>query len=152
MRLALLAALLVLAGCAQRAQIPGREFEQRPERTLYQALREVEASETQRVAVLNAYDRLDANLKVMSRQSQELIAEWRRLDRRAPAFPELARGMSERWAALAAERLVVESAFERDVAVALEPAQWQEWQQLMSTRPLGGPGERGMMQAPRNGP
>jgi hypothetical protein len=142
--LAALAGTLLLAGCVTTGD--PEEFGRRPEKPIYHALREVDATETQRLAVLDAFDRYSDKLKGLQSRSRQLIDEWRRLDRRDPSFVDVAKGLSERWAAIASERLVLESEFEREVAGTLDASQWGEWQSYMTPR-LGDEARDGMMRS-----
>jgi hypothetical protein len=131
--IALMVAALLLGGCA--AMRDPDEFGARPEKPMYQALHEVKATDAQRLAVQAAYDRFHGKLEDLQSHSRALIGEWRALVRRGPQFTELVRGLSERWAALAAERLQLESAFEQEVAGILDESQWRDWQGFMAARP-----------------
>jgi hypothetical protein len=148
--LAVSALLALVAGCASSPEAPV-DFNARPEKQLYVTLKEVKATDDQRLKIQDAYDRFDAQYKVQQAKARDLIAQWRAIDRRDPAFTELTRGLSERWAALAAERLLLESGYEQEVAAVLDPGQWKTWQEWMMPHLVMSTEEQGQREYGRRG-
>lgn len=127
----MLGATALLSACA----MPGtahraRSYEGRPEKAMLAVLRSVNADDAQRAAVLTAYDRHNPALTQLAKDWTQIEREWIALDRHDPDFADKAAGLAQRRQQVAAQQMVEGAAFEREVATALTPAQWTDWQEL----------------------
>lgn len=134
MRTALIlsATLAACAGAGVRDDAPDGTTE----KAVYQAMRQAQASDPQRVQLLGAYDAYAAEIRRLRTERAELRASWDALDRRAADFQQRAAALEPRWGELAAAELAAESRFEQAVAAALEPAQWERWREELRDQQL----------------
>lgn len=140
-----LALLLAIGLSACASEPPGRtpeDFSDRPEKTLYAALREAEASPEQRHSVLLIYDNHHPRMKALDAEARTVLESWRTLDRRAPEFAQASADLATRWAEISGARVKESAAFESEVAAALDEEQWQAWRERW-TMPAFDPRERG---------
>ena len=105
------------------------------ERTMLNALERIKPSDEQRVAVLNAYDASNSRLRELSAQSRQIVTKWHQLNRLAPDFQDQVDALSLRWAEVNAQEMKTRAAYERSVALAITPKQWQQWQDFMNSQP-----------------
>jgi outer membrane murein-binding lipoprotein Lpp len=129
----LILAGLLLAGCAAapdptlyRADVGPRQ-----ERTVFNALNRVKASDAQRIAVLNEYDATNGKLRELVKQSRQVVQQWHDLDRTAPDFQAQVDTLAAKWATLNADEMKTRAVFDHNVAVTLGPKQWSQWQDFM---------------------
>ena len=99
------------------------------------ALERIKPSDEQRVAVLNAYDASNSRLRELSAQSRQIVTKWHQLNRLAPDFQDQVDALSLRWAEVNAQEMKTRAAYERSVALAITPKQWQQWQDFMNSQP-----------------
>ena len=123
---ALVAALL--AGCASRPAQPGGDFAIPSEKLVFLALKAAAARDDQRLKVMEAYDLARPKLSALGKEGQELIEEWRELDRNKPDFREKAEKIGTRLGVISRERVVTMAAYEAHVSGILEREQWLAWQ------------------------
>ena len=128
----LILAGLLLAGCVDDPELYRPDVAPRQERTVLYALKQVKASDPQRIAVLNAYDVSNGKLRTLVQQSREVVRQWHELDRFAPDFQAQADALSVKWAALNSAEMKTRATFDHDVAAVLGPKQWGEWQDFMN--------------------
>lgn len=124
-------AVLMLSACASTAPASrAQSFEGRSEKALLAVLRNVNADDKQRIAVLTAYDRHNPALTKLAEDWDQIDQDWAALDRRAEDFAQKAAALAQRRQQIAAQQLIDGAAFEREVAAALTPEQWTDWQEL----------------------
>lgn len=127
---------IALAACSPRpAYRPGGDFSARPEKAVYIALREVNASDEQRLKVMAAFDESEPKLRALGDEAEDLLNRWHRLDRRDPAFEQKADEIADRWGALSRERMTLTARFESRVAAVLDPDQWEHWEDFWQRGP-----------------
>ena len=120
------------AGCASKDPILTRpDVGPRKERTVLAAITEVKASDTQRTAILKAYDARNDQLSALEHESHEILARWHQIDRLSPDFNQQIDELSVRWAQVNADEMKTRAGFEHDVALALDAGQWSHWQSYM---------------------
>lgn len=143
---ALFPALLLVSGCLPHPVHAWREdHSMRSEKSVLAALRDVGATGVQRAAVLAAFDATHPVLRRLSDEADTLLAQWHTLDRRDPGFAVRAETLAHHWGELERDRLVAAARFEREVAAALDAAQWERWQVLPA---LGQSGSGHIVEAP----
>lgn len=125
----LLAALL--AACADDPSRVRPEIGATPEKLLLAALTKVEATDAQRLAVLNAYDARNGELVELEKQSREVVRQWNKLDRTAADFTAQVDTLATQWAGINAKEMRARAAYERELATQLTPSQWSRWQDFM---------------------
>lgn len=134
MRIVVTALLAVgLVACADQPELQHPDLGPTPEKLLLAALTKVEATDAQRVAVLNAYDSRNGKLEELSKRSRELVAQWHKLDRTAPDFNQKIEALAAEWAEINGNEMRVRSAYEHDLATQLSAAQWSKWQDFMAS-------------------
>lgn len=126
-----LALVGLLTACSTEPEISRPDAGPQVEKTVYAALTKVAATDEQKVAVLNAYDRSNDHLRELAAESRRIVGEWRELDRLAPDYAGKADALSARWGQLNADEMKTRSTYEHDVAAALGPKQWSQWQDFM---------------------
>lgn len=114
------------------------------ERRVYVALREAQAGDEQRKAILAAYDETEPQLRQLAERSEDLLERWRGLDRLDPAFRERASRLAIEYAEVSRARMEAAAGFEARVAETLDAGQWEAWQEFWmqpAFEPgMGGPG------------
>ena len=123
---------LLLAGCTDDPELYRPDVAPRQERTVLNALSRVKASDPQRMAVLSAYDATNGKLRGLVKQSREVVRQWHELDRFAPDFQAQVDALAAKWAALSSAEMKTRATFDQEVANALGPKQWGQWQEFMS--------------------
>jgi len=130
---------VLLAACAHRGPPPlTDDFAVPSERRVFVALREAEARDEQRQAILAAFDESAPKLKVLGERSENLIEQWRELDRRSAHFLRQAEELAAEYAEVNRARMHTMAGFDARVAEALDVEQWEAWQEFWS-RPAFGP-------------
>ena len=138
--------LLLVTACASDPVLPpAQSFEGRDEKGVLAVLRVIEATDPQREKILAAYDRDNPTLLRLANEWRDVRRQWERLDRRDTGFAAAAEAIASRRMQIASEQIRVAATFEQEVAAALTPEQWKEWQELWTLigDPLelcGGPG------------
>lgn len=128
-RASLICALAVVAGCAGRpAMRPGADFDSHSEKAVFTALRQVHATDEQRIAIMAAYDDSQPRLVSVNDQADEVIGKWRELDRRDPGFAKKSAELADKWGKLSKERMALTGKFDGAVAGILKADQWDAWQ------------------------
>jgi len=130
-----LALTLLLCACAGEPELARPDTGPQQEKTVYTALTKVSASDEQKVAVLNAYDRSNDRLRQLASRSRKVLDEWRELDRRAPDFSAKVDTLAAQWGQINADEMKARAAYEQEVAAALGPKQWGQWQDFMRSVP-----------------
>jgi hypothetical protein len=121
-------AAVLLAGCMSRATQPGGDFALAPEKLVFLALKAAAARDEQRLKVMEAYDDTRPKLKALYEEGQDLIEDWRKLDRNKPEFRPKAEKIGVRLGEIARERVATMAVYEARVAGILELEQWYIWQ------------------------
>ena len=133
---------MLLVACAPRpAERPGGDFDLRSEKAVFLALKDVRASDEQRLAVMTAFDETHPRLEALADEAERLLQRWRELDRRDPSFEQQAGALSGQYGDLARERMTLSAKFEERVATTLTEDQWTAWQRYW-VRPSFGPRDR----------
>jgi hypothetical protein len=128
----LILAGLLLAGCAGPEPALYRpDVGPRQDRTVFNALNRVKATDAQRIAVLNEYDATNGKLRELVKQSRQVVQQWHDLDRTAPDFQAQVDTLAAKWATLNADEMKTRAIFDHNVAVTLGPRQWSQWQDFM---------------------
>lgn len=147
--ISVLGAALLMSACATSAPMTrAQSYEGRSEKAVLAVLRNVNADDAQRTAVLAVYDRHNPVLTRLAEEWDQIEKDWTELDRRAEDFSAKATVMAQRRQQIAAQQLIDGAAFEREVAALLTPAQWADWQELWDLVGApegcgpGGPGRR----------
>jgi Spy/CpxP family protein refolding chaperone len=131
-----LALTLLVCACSGEPELSRPDTGPQEEKTVYAALTKVSATDEERVAVLNAYDRSNDRLRQLASQSRQILRDWRRLDRRAPDFSAKVDALAAQWAGLNSDEMKVRAGYEHDVAAVLTPKQWERWQKFMRSSPV----------------
>jgi hypothetical protein len=121
---------------------PGGEFAAHPEKSVFTALRQVHATDEQRLAILAAFDESQPRLQNLDDEADELMGKWYGLDRRDPGFAKKGAELAEKWGKISRERMALTAKFDGRVATALKQDQWDAWQQFWM-RPGFAPAESG---------
>lgn len=127
----LLVLAAILSACADDPEVPRTDLGASPEKLVLAALTKVAASDAQRVAVLNAYDNRNGELRALGKSSGQIIAQWNKLDRTAPDYLQQVDALAARWAQVNGDEMKARGAYEHELAANLSPAQWTRWQDYM---------------------
>jgi hypothetical protein len=120
-----------LLACASDPELERANLGATPEKLVLAALTVVKADDTQRRAVLEAYDGRNSQLEDLARRSRQVLGQWRKLDRTAPDFEQRVDALAAQWAEVNGTEMRVRSAYEHALASQLSPAQWSQWQDFM---------------------
>ena len=125
--------LLLVSACASEPMLPAAQsFEGRDEKSVFAVLRNVEATDPQRDTILASYDKYNPTLLKLATEWRDLRKQWEHLDRTDPGFAAAAETLATRRGEVASEQIRLAANFEHDVAAALTPQQWKDWQELWS--------------------
>lgn len=129
----LVAALLAsaLLACASDPELQRPDLGATPEKLMLNALTKVQASDAQRLAVLNAYDARNGQLVELGKRSRQIVAQWHKLDRTAPDFDQQIDSLAAQWAEVNAAEMKARAGYERALATQLTPSQWSQWQDYL---------------------
>jgi hypothetical protein len=116
---------------------------------MFVALKEIQATDDERLAVMAAWDATEPRLAALSGESEEVLERWRELDRRDPGFAAQAEALSGRSGDIARERMAMAAKFEAGVVAALSQKHWDAWEQYWRQRRYGG--EEGLGRAEGGG-
>jgi hypothetical protein len=134
LRTLMVAALVAgLLGCADDPGVERVDLNSSPEKLVLAALSSVKASKEQRIAVLSAYDSRNGQLRSLQRSSEHIIAQWYQLNRKAPEYLSQVDALSQEWSQVNGEEMKVRGAYEHELAAALSPLQWNEWQDFINS-------------------
>ncbi|EIT68591.1 hypothetical protein [Hydrocarboniphaga effusa] len=155
----LLATLLVLTACGGRGGPRGgcdRESPQQQrysEKAVMRALGQVEADEQQRLAVLNAFDRDDAERRRLVTDGEQLRRDIASLSKSQPDYLARIEPLAKRKGELVTEELLIQARFDQAVVNTLTPEQLERWdEQFRQGVERGGFGESGGGRRGRRGP
>lgn len=140
----LIVALALLAGCEPRPAMvrPGGEFAAHPEKAVLVALRQVHATDEQRIAIMDAFDESQPKLAALDDDAEALMGQWYGLDRRDAGFARKGAELADKWGRISRERMTLTARFDGRVAAVLKEDQWDAWQQFWM-RPGFSPGISG---------
>ena len=128
-----LALCLLLGACAHEPAAQPRELDHgwALERSVIDGLIQIKASAEQRVAVLAVFDRIDPPLRDNNARIEHLHRQWAALDAQDADYAEQKAGLIQQRLALFRRRLELEAEFDEAIAAILEPAQWQQWREVI---------------------
>ena len=140
----LLATLLVLTACGGRGGPRAGDDRVGPqqrysEKAVMRALGQVEADEQQRLAVLNAFDRDDAERRRLATEDEQLRRQIASLSKGQPDYLARIEPLARRTGELVTEALLIQARFEQAVVNTLTPEQLERWEaQFRSNGERGG--------------
>lgn len=147
-------ALIVLSACSSHPPRmrggPDRDPAQPlAEKTVIRALNDVGASESQRLAVLAAFDSDTAERRRLAGESEALRNQIDELSEAQPDYLARVASLAQRRGRLLSEQMMLRARFDQAVAAALTPEQLDHWtaavrELSMEDRPFGGGGGGGM--------
>lgn len=130
---------LAIAGCATPAAKPAETLATPSEREMFVTLKEIKATDKQRLAVMDAWDDSHARLVSLEEEAQRIREDWFDLSRREPAFVKKSSALARRQGEILQERLQLTGKFEAKVASILTEDQWQQWQRRAMREHEAGP-------------
>ena len=118
-----------LAACAGRPPFaPDSDYATPSERQMFRALKEVGASDKQRIAAMEAWDNFHPRLEKLAGELDAATQDWRALDRRDPGYASKSAALSNRCGVLLQQRMAVTGRFQGKLAAILTQDQWERWQ------------------------
>lgn len=126
-----LAFAAILLGCSTEPEVRRVDVGPTPEKVVLAALTKVAATDTQRVAVLNAYDSRNNQLVALDKSAKQVITQWNRLDRTAPDYVQQVDALAAQWAQVNGDEMKTRAAYEHDLAATLSSSQWHKWQDFL---------------------
>lgn len=122
------------------------------EKSVIRALSDVEASDQQRLAVLAAFDREDAQRGRLRREAEDLRRTMSKLPKTEPDYVTLFGPLAQRAGELVTEQLLIQARFDQSVASILSAEQFSDWQAVLRHADGGGRGGLGGQTGARRGP
>jgi hypothetical protein len=110
------------------------EFGASREKQIFHALTQLKADDTQRAAVLAALDLSDPKLRALSDEAASTQKQMQALDVRKPGYLDAVAPLAHRSGEIDGEKLLIKAQFNQAVASALQPDQWQAWNEIFRTR------------------
>ena len=130
---AVLLLVAILSGCVSEPGVQRVDLGGSPEKQVLAALTKVSATQPQKVAILNAYDSRNGELRALSRKSKEIIDQWYKLDRTAPDYLQQVDALAVQWAQVNGDEMKARAGYEHEVAATLSPKQWSQWQDYIKS-------------------
>lgn len=139
----LLLATLTLAACASRPPMPVRAAGVPSEKDVLRILTQLQASDSQRSAVLAAFDAALPRLWGLQAERAALQAQLRDLVPQQPGYLERSQALAQQWGDLHRREVEAYASYEAAVAAALSEAQWRHWREATTQRAFEAPAPRG---------
>jgi hypothetical protein len=147
--------LMLLCACSHEAPRGRGGDESSPratEKAVMRALGEVGASDPQRTAVLNAYDRDDTERRRIATEADELRRQIAHLSKSEPDYLARLEPLAQRQGQQLTEQLLIQARFDQAVAATLTPEQLERWDAQFRAGPDRGGGSEGGGGRRRRGP